>query len=111
MSVFEVKGTRKLIGALNDRASLKDVKRVVKQNGTELQSLTKSNTPVDTGDLKRSISYNALDEGLTAKVKAHMFYAGYVEWGTRYMLPRLYSKRSFYSQRRIFISDMKRLMK
>ena len=86
------KGVNELKTALKEKADLKVVKRVVKQNGAELQAKAQRNSPVDTGTLKRSIQLTITDGGLTAEVEATVEYAPYVEWGTRYMDARPYVK-------------------
>lgn len=108
---IEIEGLVALMNGLKKKATLSDVKRVVAVNGTELQSKAVNFSPYDTGSLSRSIKYSMLDKGFSAKVSANMNYAGYVEWGTRFMYGRLYMRRAFMRQRSIFIKDMKRLVR
>lgn len=85
--------------------------RIVRQNTAELQGKAQSNAPVITGTLKRSIDIDIRDGGMTGVCRANAEYAGYVEYGTRFMAPRRYMKRAFDSQKSQFKADMERLMK
>ena len=108
---MEIRGVRELKQALKKNAELEDVKRVVKQNGSEMQRDMQRKVPVDTGSLKRSIGLELKDTGLTAKVTPTMEYAPYVEYGTRYMNAQPYVRPAFNAQRNVFLNDMKRLTK
>ncbi len=110
MSV-RLKGVNELKIALKKKADLGAVKRVVKQNGAELQAKAQRNARVVTGNLKRSIRLEISDEGLTAESEATAEYAPYVEWGTRYMEARPYMKPAFNEQKEQFKRDMDRLTK
>jgi hypothetical protein len=54
--------------------------------------------PVDTGNLRSSITWQleggGIEEGISAIVGTNVEYAGYVEEGTRYMAARPYLKPS-----------------
>ena len=102
-------GVNELKIALKEKADMNAVKRVVKQNGAEMQAAAQRNAPVDTGTLKRSIRLEIADGGLTAKVEATAEYAPYVEWGTRHMDARPYVKPAFHVQKEQFKRDMERL--
>lgn len=107
---FKVNGTKKLAAKLKRNASLVDVKKVVRLNGSEMQRKAKRSVPVDTGFLKRSIVLTFEDNGFTAKVSPTAHYAPYVNYGTRFMYAQPFMTSSFYSQRQKFIDDLKRLM-
>jgi hypothetical protein len=48
--------------------------------------------PVDTGALKRSLRVDLLDDDSGVALVSTVFYAGFVEFGTRRMRPRLYAQ-------------------
>jgi HK97 gp10 family phage protein len=108
---LEVKGIDALAGKLKKNATLKDVKDTVRLNTAELHMNAKREAPVDTGFLKRAIKMNVSDGGFKGVVVSAAHYAPYVEYGTRYMYPRMHIRPAFYMQRIQFIHDMKRLMK
>lgn len=107
----KLKGVKELRLALNKKADMSAVKRVVKQNGAELQVRAQRNAPVDTGNLKRSVRLDISDRGLTAESEATAEYAPYVEWGTRYMEAQPYMRPAFIEQKEQFRRDMDRLTK
>ena len=89
----------------------KAAKMAVKLNGAELQQKAQRNAPVDTGNLRRSIVLSIKDGGMTAEVTATADYAGYVEYGTRFMMAQPFMHTAFNEQRDIFINDLKRALK
>lgn len=113
MARFSIHGANELVAALNKRADLTLVKETVTMNGAEMQEKAQRNAPVDTGHLKRSIGLasDISDGGLSARVKANAHYAGYVEWGTRYMYAQPYMRPAFKVQSAQFKKDMQRIMK
>lgn len=102
-------GTEKLRAKLKKNATMNDVKRVVRKHGAELQAKAQRNAPIDTGNLKRSIGLESRDGGLTAESEATAAYAGYVEYGTRFMNAQPYLKPAFEEQKAKFKNDMKKL--
>lgn len=102
-------GVNELKIALAKNANLEAAKLIVQKNGAQLQQKAQRNTPVDTGNLRRSEMLELEDNGLTARVAAHANYAPYVEYGTRFMDGRHYMKAAFDAQAPIFKSDMDRL--
>lgn len=111
MSGIKIGGLEKLQKKLKKNVTMNDVKIVVKQNGAELQSKAQNNAPVDTGNLKRSIGLSIEDAGMTAKVKPTADYAGYVEYGTRFMEAQPYMKPALDEQKQQFKNDMKKLVR
>ena len=108
---MEIRGVNELKRALNKHKDLSDVKRVVSQNGSEMQRGAQRKVPVDTGTLKRSIGLELSDGGLTATVEPTAEYSGYVEYGTRYMEAQPFVRPAFNEQKQQFINDMKGLVK
>jgi len=108
---LSIRGTKELQGRLRRNARLTDVKKAVLVNGSELQRNMQRDSPVDTGNLKRSIGMNVEDRGFTARVGAAAEYAPYLVYGTRFMYSRDFFRPNFYTQRQKFLRDLKRLMK
>ena len=70
-----LKGVSELTMKLKSNANMKDVKQIVKQNTAELTQVAQRKAPVDTGNLRRSITMDLSDGGLTGKVKPTADYA------------------------------------
>ncbi len=104
-------GINELCMALKKNADLRAVRRVVMQNGAELQARAQRNAPVDTGTLKRSIGLEISADGMTAISEATAEYAPYVEYGTRYMEAQPYMSPAFDEQKEQFKRDLDRLAK
>lgn len=77
-------GANKVRKALNrwGEAIEADVKRIVVETANLLKAEAVARAPEDTGDLKRSIEVDILNDGLTAIVTVGVHYAIYVEFGT-----------------------------
>lgn len=60
----------------------KDVKRIVNETATIIQSNAVALAPVDSGYLRQSINVEVLDGGMTAVVTVDADYAIYIEYGT-----------------------------
>lgn len=110
MSGIKVVGIEKLQAKLKKNVRLDDVKRVVRQNGAQMQEKAQRNAPVDTGTLKRSIGLDIKDAGMTAEVQPTAEYGGYVELGTRFMEAQPYLGPAFNEQKEKFKKDMKKLV-
>lgn len=108
---ISISGVDDLVHKLKKNATLDDVKRVVKANGTELTRNAQSKAPVDTGFLKRSIVFSLANSGLTSKTEVGAEYAAYLEYGTRFMSAQPFMKPSYNIQKQKFKSDLERLMK
>ena len=81
---MEIQGLNELIRSL-DRSSSnyeKEAKKVLNKIGTRLKTKVASNTPEDTGVLKKSWKYRTIDsnEGI---LSTNVKYAPYVEYGHR----------------------------
>ena len=119
-------------------ATMDDVKQVVRLNTTEMHQKASRKVRVDSGHLKRSLTIEFLDNGLTGRVYTDVEYGMYIEYGTgiyatggrgrktpwvyynaklgRFvqtsgMSPRPFMRPSFYEQRPKFKKDMERLLK
>ena len=110
MGDIKIVGMEKLQKKLKKNVSMDAVKRVVRHNGTEMQTKAQQNAPVDTGTLKRSIGIEVTDSGMTAEVEPTAEYGPYVELGTRFMEAQPYLKPAFNVQKEKFKKDMNKLV-
>lgn len=104
-----LKGVSELTMKLKSNANMKDVKQIVKQNTAELTQGAQRKAPVDTGYLRRSITMDVGNSGLTGKVKPTADYAPYLEYGTRFSPSQAFMRPSFNRQKEQFKRDMSRL--
>ena len=64
---IQLVGMEKVIVKLQKNMKKEAVKTVVKKNGSRLQQQAMENAPVDTGTLKRSITLDITDDGMSAE--------------------------------------------
>ncbi|MRI74098.1 hypothetical protein FDP51_08780 [Enterococcus mundtii] len=107
---LQIKGLRALDQKLARNIQMKEVRQIIRTNGTEMNETAQRKAPVDTSFLRRSINFSMLDSGFTAMSMAGADYAGYVEWGTRFMSAQPYMKPAFISQKVRFLTDLRRLV-
>lgn len=96
---------------LRKNVTLDDVKHVVKSNTVSMNKNMQKLAPVDTGNMKRSITSEFTDGGFTGTTEPHTDYAGYVEYGTRFQAPQPFVKPAFDVQKKVFKNDLERLLK
>ncbi len=108
---LSLKGIDQLVKHLNKAATLQDVKQVVKSNTADMTAKMQEVVPVDTGNMKRSITMEVTDGGFTGVAGPHTNYAAYVEYGTRFQAAQPFIKPSFDVQKGVFINDLERLLK
>lgn len=127
MAKFEVKGLDKLQKALKENVTLDDVKKVVRNNGSQLQKKIQSNADFDkgyqTGTTKRSIGLEFENDGLNAVTGSTdpvinpktsvpaTEYSPYLEYGTRFMAAQPFVRPAFNEQKAKFKRDLQKLMK
>ena len=115
MPRLEIKGLDKLERSLKENVTLSDVKRVVRQNGSEMHKKMQSNADFakgyQTGATKRSIGLEIKDGGFTAEVAPETEYSPYLEYGTRFMDAQPFVKPSYDAQKGKFRSDMQKLVR
>lgn len=122
MPKIKVVGMTKLKKKFKYGVTMNDVKRVVANNGEELQSKAQEKAPVGTpestgipeyigGTLQRSIGVELRDGGMTAEVEPTAHYGAYVELGTRFMDARPYLKPAYDEQKKKFKKDMDKLVR
>ena len=115
MAKITVKGLEELEKKLKDSATMNDVKRVVRQNGAELQKKMQSKADFkkgyQTGTTKRSIGLEIKDSGLTAESGPETEYSPYLEYGTRFMAAQPFVRPALEEQAEQFKSDLQKLMR
>lgn len=111
----KITGIEKLQVKLKKNVKMDDVKRVIKNNGAQLQNKMVRNANFvkgyQTGTTKRSIKLDVTDFGLTAEVGPTTEYSGYLEYGTRRMEAQPFIKPSLDEQEKKFERDFKKLAK
>lgn len=115
MPSLKVIGLDELETGIKAKLNLDAAKRVVKQNGAELQEKMERKADFkkgyQTGTTKRSIALEMKDEGLTAQVEPGTEYSPYLEYGTRFMDAQPFVKPAYEEQKVQFKADMQRLVK
>lgn len=110
---IEWRGGDELAKKLRSNMELDLAKRIVKQNGTELNSRMQREAVFtrgySIGQTKRSIATEFSDGGLTSTTKPSTEYASYVEYGTRKMQAQPFVIPAFNAQKEQFKRDMDRL--
>ena len=108
-------GLDELEKKLKANVAMNDVKRVVKQNGAELQKKMQEKADFkmgyQTGTTKRSIGLEIQDSGLTAEVAPETEYSPYLEYGTRFMEAQPFVSPALEEQSVQFKKDMQNLVR
>ncbi len=123
----ELKGTDELVSALMSNKKMTQVREVVKGSTINIARQSQQLVPVGWGKrypantkapkgyrggtLKRSMTQTISNGGLEGKVMYDTAYAAYQEYGTRKLPARHYIKKPFESEKEVFISKMKGLVK
>lgn len=107
-------GLEELESKLKKNVSLSDVKRVVRNNGSKLQSNIQKNADFSkgyaTGTTKRSVNLQIGANGLEASSEPQTDYSQYVEWGTRFMEAQPFVRPGFVETKENFKSDIRKLV-
>lgn len=115
MGVIRVEGLEELQKQLKKNANMDDVKKVVRQNGSQLQQKIQRNADFkkgyQTGTTKRSVELEISGNGLTAESGPTTDYAEYLEFGTRFMEAQPFVKPALEEQSKKFESDLRKLVK
>lgn len=115
MPNLKIEGLEELEKSLKQNVKLDDLKRVVRQNGSEMQQKIQRNADFDkgyqTGTTKRSIGLDFKDGGFTAEVEPTTEYSPYLEYGTRFMDAQPFVKPGYDEQAKQFKKDMQKLVK
>ena len=111
MAGIKITGLEKPQKKLGQNASVDAIRQVVRQNGGQLQRNMMRKSPVDTGNMRRSVHMAIEDSGLTVVVGPTAEYAPYVEYGTRFMSAQPFVRPALEEQKAQFVADLKKLMK
>lgn len=115
MAKLKIEGLEELEKKLKANVTLNDVKRVVKENGAELQKKMQGKADFkkgyQTGTTKRSIGLEIKDDGLTAESGPETEYSPYLEYGTRFMDAQPFVRPALEEQAQQFKSDLQKLMR
>lgn len=115
MAKLTIEGLDELQKALKKNATMEDVKKVVRHNGSEMHQKIVNNADFTrgyaTGTTKRSIGLEITDGGFTAEVEPKTEYSPYLEYGTRFMDAQPFVKPGYNAQKGKFKSDMQKLVK
>ena len=127
MGIIRIEGLEELQKQLKKNANLDDVKKVVRQNGSELQRKIQRKADFKghyeyekgkgkvfkkpTGTTKRSVVLEIKDNGLTAAAGPQTDYAEYLEFGTRFMAAQPFVKPALDEQAKKFEKDLRNLLK
>ncbi|WP_333603539.1 HK97-gp10 family putative phage morphogenesis protein [Lactobacillus acetotolerans] len=124
-SGIQFKGIEELYDGLMQRANDRStVKNIIRKHGGQLVQKTQSNMGsaytghmeggkhvMPTGATKRSVKPQIRRSGLEVMVTAYTDYFPYLELGTRKMSARPTLKPAFEVQKRLFINELKQVMK
>lgn len=115
MPRLEVTGLKELEKKLKANVKMDDVKRVVRNNGSQMQRKMQANADFkmgyQTGQTKRSIGLEITNSGFTAEVEPTTEYSPYLEYGTRFMDAQPFVKPAYNEQKAKFKSDMQKLVR
>ena len=122
MAKLTVKGLDELQAKLKDNATLSNVKKVVRHNGSELQKKIQDHADFHghyegkrfvppTGATKESVRLEITDGGFTAESGPTTEYAEYLEYGTRFMQAQPFVAPALKEQSREFKRDLQKLMR
>lgn len=115
MAQIKIEGLDKLQKRLKENITMDDVKRVVRQNGSELQRKMQGKADFkrgyQTGTTKRSIKLQLQDDNLSAEVGPETEYSPYLEYGTRFMEAQPFVRPSLNEQKVKFLADMQKLVR
>ena len=115
MAKIKWEGLDKLQKKLKENVTMNDVKRVVRQNGADLQQKIQEKAEFtkgyQTGQTKRSVNLEIKDGGFTAEAGPTTEYSPYVEYGTRFMDAQPFVRPALEEQASKFKRDMQKLVR
>jgi len=82
---IKVQGFEKVIASFNrfNKKQKAKLRRIIATTSFEIQSDAKRSVPVDTGRLRNSLRIKFDNGGLTGTIGTNVFYAPFVEFGTK----------------------------
>lgn len=115
MAKIKWEGLEDLQKKLKENVTMNDVKRVVRQNGADLQQKIQEKAEFtqgyQTGQTKRSVDLVIKDGGFTADSGPTTEYSGYLEYGTRFMDAQPFVRPALEEQASKFKRDMQKLVR
>ena len=115
MAEIKIVGMDKLEKQLKKNATLNDVRTVVRKNGADLQRAIQRKAEFkkgyQTGETKRSVGLEIIDNGMTAESGPTTEYSEYLEYGTRFMEKQPFVKPGLEEVEPKFKADMQKLVK
>ncbi|MGI6117835.1 MAG: HK97-gp10 family putative phage morphogenesis protein [Bilifractor sp.] len=105
-----LKGDKELEKMLKRCKNPAKIKACVSRSGSTLQKTAQQNAPVDTGTLRRSITIEMKDGGMTAEVAPHVHYAAYQELGTRFIPAHPYLRPAFETASAEFKANLEKVV-
>lgn len=115
MAKIKWEGLEDLQKKLKENVTMNDVKRVVRQNGADLQQKIQEKAEFtqgyQTGQTKRSVDLVIKDGGFTADSGPTTEYSGYLEYGTRFMEAQPFVRPALEEQASKFKRDMQKLVR
>lgn len=115
MAKIRIEGLDKLEKALKKNATMDDVKKVVRQNGSRLQKSIQEHADFTrgyaTGTTKRSVGLEIKEGGFVAESGPTTEYAEYLEYGTRFMEAQPFVAPALAEVEKQFKSDMGKLVR
>jgi HK97 gp10 family phage protein len=115
MPKIKIEGLGDIEKKLKKNTSMDDVRRVVRQNGSELHRKMMENADFkkgyQTGTTKRSITLDIKDGELTAEVEPQTEYSPYLEYGTRFMEAQPFVRPALEKQAEKFKRDLQKLVR
>ena len=115
MAKIKWEGLDKLQKKLKENVTMNDVKRVVRQNGADLQQKIQEKAEFtkgyQTGQTKRSVNLELNAGCLTAVSGPNNEYSPYVEYGTRFMDAQPFVRPALEEQASKFKRDMQKLVR
>lgn len=120
IEVYGIEALLKKIEAMQKKPA--EIKPIVKKHTSQLQTKAQRYAPVNKTDkahagyLKRNISIEIKDGGMTGEVKSEAINKGFTysyiqEYGGRLITAQPYMRPAFYEQKDLFVADLENLIK
>ena len=106
---IKVEGFEKTVAKFNRFSSRqrKKLARIVTTSAFAIQAEAKKTVAIDTGRLRNSIIVRNFKQGMTADIGTNVFYAPFIEFGTRRTRPRPYLFSAFRKEEKNFLRKVK----
>lgn len=111
MVSIKVSASRRFKHRMSHRQAKRMLRKAIKVNGQMMYNYTQRYVPVRTGELRRSLTLVYENRGLTARVYTTMYYADFVEHGTRLMSAQPYMAPAFRKASASLLRDVRAMIK